>query len=138
MDHHTNSPMKPFTTSEFISNQETPVATSCGERVEIITTTARGEYPIIGYIGNSTTPQRWSSSGYFFSSDNPTLSVRNNLHFTTKIEVVHVYQYKDDPKGRYVTVHSSKVKEYAGIMNSAVYTYLGTITGPIVPPEEGK
>jgi hypothetical protein len=134
VDHHPNSPMKPFIASEFISNQETPVATSCGERVEIITTTARGEYSIIGYIGNDTTPQRWSSSGYFFNSDNPTLSMRNNLHFTYKNEVVHVYQYRDDPKGRYTFVQGGG--KFGG--NAHVYTYLGTITGPIVPPEEWK
>ena len=125
--------MKPFIASEFISNQETPVATSCGERVEIITTTARGEYPIIGYIGNSTTPQRWSSSGYFFKSDNSTISMRNNLHFTYKIEVVHVFRLVDGTI--FSTVNTPTVeawKRYEG------YTYLGTITGPIVPPEEGK
>lgn len=124
--------MKPFIASEFISNQETPVATSCGERVEIITTTARGEYPIIGYIGNSTTPQRWSSSGYFFKSDNSTISIRNNLHFTYRIEVAHVFKALD---GSVLTTIHSPVAE---AWRNAGFTYLGTITGPIVPPEEGK
>lgn len=124
--------MKPFIASEFISNQETPVATSCGERVEIITTTARGEYPIIGYIGNSTTPQRWSSSGYFFSSDNSTISIRNHIHFTYKIEVVHAYKAVDGLV--FATGHLPTAESW----KRAGYTYLGTITGPIVPPEEGK
>lgn len=125
--------MKPFIASEFISNQETPVATSCGERVEIITTTARGEYSIIGYIGNSTTPQRWSSSGYFFSSDNPTLSVRNNLHFTYKIEVVHVFRVADGS-----VLGTSHLSTTEAWKKTKSCTYLGAITGPIVPPEEGK
>lgn len=128
--------MKPFIASEFISNQETPVVDKSGERVEIITTTARGEYSVLGYSGSGTLLLRWNSRGHYYA-ETP-LNDDRNLFFAPKIEAVHVYQYKDDPKGRYVTVHSSKVKEYAGIMNSAVYTYLGTITGPIVPPEEGK
>lgn len=127
--------MKPFIASEFISNQETPVATSCGESVEIITTTARGEYSIIGYIGNSTTPQRWSSSGYFFSSDNPTLSVRNNLHFTYKIEVVHVFRCI---QLNHLVPAMNKDAKDAFMLCPSQYAYLGTITGPIVPPEEGK
>ncbi len=89
---------------------------------------------VLGYVGDSHSSHTWNESGMFYTSG----VSEWDLFFAPKIEAVYVYQYKDDPKGRYVTVHSSKVKEYAGIMNSAVYTYLGTITGQIVPPEEGK
>ena len=123
--------MKPFNASEFISNQETPVATSCGERVEIVTTTARGEYSVIGYIGGTSVQlQQWTSSGYFYAQT--PLLVERNLFFAPKLEVVHVYQYRDDPKGRYTLVQGGA--QFEG--NANVYTYLGTITGPIVPPEK--
>jgi len=122
--------MKPFIASEFISNQETPVATSCGERVEIITTTARGEYSIIGYIGQSTQLQRWTSAGFFYA-ESP-LVVDRNLHFTPKIEVVHAYKAVDGLV--FATGHLPTAESW----KRAGYTYLGTITGPIVPPEEGK
>lgn len=122
--------MKPFNASEFISNQETPVATSCGERVEIVTTTARGGYSVIGYVGTSTQLQQWTSGGCFYAQT--PLLVERNLFFAPKVEVVHVYQYRDDPNGRYTFIQSGD--KFGG--NANVYTYLGTITGPIVPPEK--
>lgn len=126
--------MKPFIASEFISNQETPVVDKSGEKVEIISTKARGDYSVLGYSGSGTLLLRWNSRGHYYA-ETPLVDDRN-LFFAPKIEVVHVYRHKDDPNG-YVTLHSSKDKN-RDTLKPPVYTYLGTITGPIVPPEEGK
>ena len=122
--------MKPFNASEFISNQETPVVDKSGEKVEIISTKARGEYPVLGHIGTSAMLYRWSPRGHYYA-ESP-LHDDRNLFFAPKVEVVHVYQYRDDPKGRYTLVQGGA--QFGG--NANVYTYLGTITGPIVPPEK--
>ena len=126
--------MKQFNASEFISNEETPVVTRNNEPVEIVATTARGCYPIIGYIGDAALLQRWTLDGHFYA-DVP-LNNERNLFFAPKLEVVYVYRFRDDPAGRFVLVHDAKIKE-GGRMN-VNYTYLGTITGPIVPPDKSE
>lgn len=122
--------MKPFNASEFISNQETPVVDKSGEKVEIISTKARGEYPVLGHVGPTAMLYRWSPHGHYYA-ESP-LNDDRNIFFAPKLEVVHVYQYRDDPKGRYTLVQGGA--QFGG--NANVYTYLGTITGPIVPPEK--
>ena len=122
--------MKPFNASEFISNQETPVVDKSGEKVEIISTKARGDYSVLGYSGSGNLLLRWDSLGHYYA-ESP-LHDDRNLFFSPKVEVVHVYQYRDDPKGRYTLVQGGA--QFEG--NANVYTYLGTITGPIVPPEK--
>mgnify|MGYP000882079904 CR=1 FL=1 len=131
MDRHPNSPMKPFIASKFISNQETPVVCRNQKLVEIITANGRGGMSVIGYIGDSDSLHKWNRDGMFYTNG----VSEWDLFFAPKNEVVHVYRHENDPNG-YVTLHSSK--DSGDILKSPVYTYLGTITGPIVPPEEGK
>ena len=120
--------MKPFNASEFISNQETPVISRHERPVEIITLKGRAAQPVLGYLGDSTSPTTWDIDGQF----TPGSTSDWDLFFAPKLEVVHVYQYRDDPKGRYTLVQGGA--QFGG--NANVYTYLGTITGPIVPPEK--
>jgi hypothetical protein len=122
--------MKPFNASEFISNQETPVVDKSGEKVEIISTKARGDYSVLGHVGTTAMLYRWSPRGHYYA-ESP-LHDDRNLFFAHKLEVVHVYQYRDDPKGRYTFIQSGD--KFGG--NANVYTHFGTITGPIVPPEK--
>lgn len=120
--------MKPFNASEFISNQETPVISRHKKPVEIVTTKGRGAMSVVGYVGSDTLLRAWSGDGYYTASSTSDW----DLFFAPKVEVVHVYQYRDDPKGRYTLVQGGA--QFGG--NANVYTYLGTITGPIVPPEK--
>lgn len=120
--------MKPFKASEFISNQETPVVSRHKRPVEIVTLKGRTSQPVLAYAGDSTSPTTWDIDGQF----TPGSASDWDLFFAPKVEVVHVYQYRDDPKGRYTLVQGGA--QFGG--NAHVYTYLGTITGPIVPPEK--
>lgn len=120
--------MKPFNASEFISNQETPVISRHKKPVEIVTLKGRGAMKVVGYAGSDTTLSAWHDDGYYTASATSDW----DLFFAPKVEVVHVYQYRDDPKGRYTFIQSGD--KFGG--NIAAYTYLGTITGPIVPPEK--
>mgnify|MGYP003452479959 FL=1 len=121
--------MKPFNASEFISNQETPVVSRSGKPIEIVTVKARGTMKVVGYAGSDVTLSGWFEDGRYTSSNPP---CDWDLFFAPKVEVVHVYPYRDDPNGRYTFVQSGD--KFGG--NANVYTYLGTITGPIVPPEK--
>lgn len=121
--------MKPFIASEFISNQETPVVARKGKPIEIITVKGRGKQPVVGYVEGCDTPYSWCLNGMYSKSNTEDPW---DLFFAPKLEVVHVYQYRDDPKGRYTLVQGGA--QFGG--NANVYTYLGTITGPIVPPEK--
>ena len=123
--------MKPFNASEFISNQETPVVDKSGEKVEIISTKARGEYPVLGHTGTTAMLYRWTPRGHYYA-ESP-LHDDRNLFFAPRVEVVHVYQYRDDPAGVFVAIHSKRMSTHKP--PESVYTLVGTITGPIVPPE---
>lgn len=84
---------------------------------------------MVGYIGNDQVITTWFRNGEH-SITSPKSEF--DLFFAPKVEVVHVYQYRDDPKGRYTLVQGGA--QFGG--NANVYTYLGAITGPIVPPEK--
>ncbi len=85
---------------------------------------------VLGYVGDSHSPHTWNESGMFYTSG----VSEWDLFFAPKIEVVHVF--KDRESNEQLTTldgdEAGKWKTYAA------YTYLGTITGQIVPPEEGK
>lgn len=123
--------MKPFNASEFISNQETPVVDKSGEKVEIISTKARGEYSVLGYSGSGTLLLRWNSRGHYYA-ETPLVDDRN-LFFAPKIEVVHVYRH--DVMGNKIGIIKGGGIDFT---TGTCYKLVGTITGPIVPPEEGK
>lgn len=125
--------MKPFKSSEFISNEETPVVTRNGSPVEIITVKGRGTHPVLGYVDSGNTANTWCDTGAYSQSCAEDVW---DLFFTPKLEVVHVYHFRDDKEGWFTLVHDTKIKE--GAQMNTQYTYLGTITGPIVPPEKSE
>lgn len=98
-----------------------------GKSVEIITVKGRGERPILGYAGKDTDPTAWMGGPSQYEGE-------WDLFFAPKVEVVHVYHFRDDPAGRFVLLHDAKLKD--GAQLNSLYTYLGTITGPIAPPEK--
>ena len=57
-----------------------------------------------------------------------------DLFFAPKVEVAHVF--KCTTSDRLVT--SITKSEAIRMRNNSTYTYLGTITGPIVPPEKSE
>jgi hypothetical protein len=124
--------MKPFKSSEFISNEETPVVSRHNRPVEILTVKGRGKKPVIGYVNNNDAVSVWCNNGRYHSLEED----QWDLFFATKLEVVHVYHFRDDKEGWFTLVHDAKIKE--GTKMNANYTYLGTITGPIVPPEKSE
>lgn len=126
-----DTPMKPFNASEFISNQETPVVDKSGEKVEIISTKARGEYPVLGHVGTTAMLYRWSPRGHYYA-ESP-LHDDRNLFFATKVEVIHVFERKDGGGTEFVRQEDDGDDDFHSDKH---YTYLGTITGPIVPPEK--
>lgn len=106
-----------------------------GEPVEIISVKGRGKYPVVGYAGSNKTPQSWQDNGRSgILAESP--PDRWDLFFAPKVEVVHVYHFRDDPAGRFTLVSGAKIK--SGAQMNANYTYIGTITGPIVPPEKSE
>lgn len=118
--------MKPFNASEFISNQETPVVSRHGRPIELLTVKGRGNQPVVGYTEISDTPQCWFPTGMFQFSN---IEDQWDLFFAPKVEVVHVFLNTESGKAE-ATIRndqSARWKTYA------TYTYLGTITGPIVP-----
>lgn len=123
--------MKQFNASEFISNQETPVVDKSGEKVEIISTKARGDYSVLGYVGTTAMLYRWSPSGHYYA-ESP-LHDDRNLFFDPKLEVVHVFKL---PDGELVTTVNRLAVEAWKRTQKTIY--LGTITGPIVPPEKSE
>jgi hypothetical protein len=125
--------MKPFNASEFISNEETPVVGRNGMPVFIVTLKGRGTQPVLGYAGSSESLESWWDTGQIRlpGTEDPW-----DLFFAPKLEVVHVYHFRDDKNGWFTLVHDAKIKE--GAQMNANYTYLGTITGPIVPPEKSE
>ena len=130
MDHHPNNPMKPFNASEFISNQETPVICRNKNPVEIITAKGRGGMPVLAYIGDGDSIQKWNKGGMFYSNR----VSEWDLFFAPKDEVVHVF--RNISSGTIATTLDSTLAAQWRLYNT--FTYLGTITGPIVPPEESK
>jgi hypothetical protein len=55
--------------------------------------------------------------------------------FATKLEVVHVFKHKDKTvKEGFIVAHSKRDIDFW--LNEPCYDHLGTITGPIVPPEK--
>lgn len=125
--------MKQFNASEFISNEETPVIARNGSPVEIITVTGRGKRTVVGYIDDSDMTSTWCDTGMYNPSNTEDPW---DLFFAPKLEVVHVYQYCNHPPGTFTAFHG---KEGAlQRLNASLYTYLGTITGPIVPPEKSE
>jgi hypothetical protein len=125
--------MKPFKSSEFISNEETPVVARNGKPVEIITVKGRGNQLVVGFTETCDTPQSWFSDGLFQLSR---LQSDWDLFFASKVEVVHVYQYCNHAPGTFTAFHSKEAALQR--LNANLYTYLGTITGPIVPPEKSE
>lgn len=125
--------MKPFNPSEFISNQETPVFTRNGTSVEIVTTKGRnGQQPVLGYPGESVLLYTWRCDGAhkLNGAKDPW-----DLFFATKLEVVHVFKHKDKTvKEGFIVAHSKRDIDFW--LNEPCYDHLGTITGPIVPPEK--
>jgi len=55
-----------------------------------------------------------------------------DLFFAPKVEVVHVFQHKES--GILVPM----IEDAEAWIKDADYVYLGTITGPIVPPEKSE
>ena len=121
--------MKPFNASEFISNQETPVVDKSGEKVEIISTKARGDYSVLGYSGSGNLLLRWDSLGHYYA-ESP-LHDDRNLFFSPKVEVVHIFKHK--VMGNKIGVIKGSGLEFSA---GTAYEAVGTITGPIVPPEK--
>jgi hypothetical protein len=126
-----DTPMKPFNASEFISNRETPVVDKSGEKVEIISTKARGDYSVLGYSGSGNLLLRWDSLGHYYA-ESP-LTDDRNLFFAPKLEVIHVFERKDGGGTEFVRQEDDGDDDFCSDKH---YTYLGTITGPIVPPEK--
>lgn len=119
--------MKPFSASEFISNTETPVVCRNKKPVEIVTAKGRGGMPVIGYIGDSQSLHTWSKSGMFFIVNKES---ELDLFFAPKNEVVHVFELADGS-----LLAASSLSTVEAWKNTRTNTYLGTITGPIVPSE---
>ena len=122
--------MKPFIASEFISNQDTPVICRNKKPAEIITVKGRGEMPILGYVDKSQSVSTWNEVGMFYASSHSEL----DLFFAPKIEVVHVFLNTESGKTE-STIRKDQSEHWRTYKS---FTYLGTITGSIVPPEEGK
>lgn len=122
--------MKQFNAAEFISNEETPVTTrGAGESVEIVTVKGRGLQPVLGYMmGAGDTLLAWGLDGSYFKYKH---ACDTDLFFVEKNEVVHIFQGK-------ITGHRiasiSKVDTKVRLENTIDYEYLGTVTGPLVPP----
>lgn len=57
--------MKPFNLEEYLANPERRVVTKAGNKVEIINTNGRKQFPIIGYVDDSEVPASWHSDGRF-------------------------------------------------------------------------
>lgn len=57
--------MKPFYLEEYLASPERKVVTRAGNKVEIINTNGRKQFPIIGYVDNSEVPASWHSDGRF-------------------------------------------------------------------------
>tara|TARA_R110000822_G_scaffold301108_1_gene424778 strand:- start:5487 stop:5840 length:354 start_codon:yes stop_codon:yes gene_type:complete len=71
-----------------------PVQTKCGQPVEIISTTARGAFPIVGYIGDFVEIQRWDSKGIKFGYGDGG-DLENILEYTQEKKVMYVNVYMD-------------------------------------------
>lgn len=102
-----------------------------GKPIEIITVNGRGKQPVIGYVEGCDTPYSWCCTGMYSKSvtEDPW-----DLFFALKVEVVHVF--KRNPIDGFILVNEKKDIEFW--MNQPDYTHLGTITGPIVPPEKSE
>ena len=121
--------MKPFNASEFISNQETPVVCRNGKPVEIVTTKGRGAMSVVGYVGSDTLLRAWSGDGFYIAST----TSNYDLFFAPKVEVIHVFERKDGGGTEFVRQEDDGDDDFR---SDKYHTYLGTITGPIVPPEK--
>ena len=100
-------PEEPFIASRFISSRETPVATSCsGERVG----SSQPQLAVPHYWIHRKPVQRRNGGhpAVFFKSDNSTISIRNNLHFTYQDRVAHVFKALDGSV--LTTIHSPQLK----------------------------
>ena len=104
-----------------------------GEPVEIISVKGRGKYPVVGYAGSNKTPQSWQDNGRSgILAESP--PDRWDLFFAPKVEVVHVY--RDVAENKIVCVmHGCENDRFD---NGHYHIHLGTITGPIVPPEKSE
>lgn len=119
--------MKPFNASEFISNQDTPVVSRHKKPVEIVTTKGRGAMKVVGYASSDTTLSAWSDDGFYTA----TTTSDWDLFFAPKVEVVHIFKPECG-----MTVALINKKDVESWKKVPMCTYLGTITGPIVPPEK--
>ncbi len=122
--------MKQFNASEFISNEETPVVGRNGMPVFIVTLKDRGTQPVLGYAGSSESIESWWDTGQIRlpGTEDPW-----DLFFAPKLEVVHVFKL---PDGELVTTVNRLAVEAWKRTQKTIY--LGTITGPIVPPEKNE
>lgn len=48
-----------------------PLKTTTGQPVELIETSARRDFPLVGYIGTSMDPTRWTRRGFFNLDETP-------------------------------------------------------------------
>jgi len=123
--------MKPFKSSEFISNEETPVVTRNGKPVEIITVKGRGDQKVLGYIDKGEEIKHWWHGGEIGLSGKKS---QWDLFFAPNVEVVHVFEHKESGEID-TTLKYERAKHWATYRS---YAYIGTITGPIVPPEKSE
>lgn len=105
------------------------VTRGSGESVEIVTVKGRRLQPVLGYMtGMGDSVLAWGLDGSFFKDKH---ACDTDLFFAEKNEVVHIFQCK-------ITGHRiasiDKVDAKARLEDTVDYLYLGTVTGPIVPP----
>lgn len=76
-----------------------PLETLDGDPVELITTTARGDYPVLGYIGDRPGVTAWTTEGkLFINSGHPALDLRNVVVKPATLDVtgyVNVFKNED-------------------------------------------
>lgn len=76
-------------------NLNEPLRTRCGKPVTIISTEARGRYPIIGYIGDDQDIQNWTKDG--LSDKHSPLDLENVEQTVERYLTI----FKDDTTGQY-------------------------------------
>lgn len=122
--------MKPFKASEFISNEETPVVDRGGKPATIVTVNGRGVFKVIGYTSHDDNIRTWLEDGSYTAS----AKSEYDLFFAQKVEAVHVFKCKST-RGLAVAHEKQDIEFW---IKQTDHTYLGTITGPIVPPENSE
>lgn len=56
-----------------------PLVTTTGAKVELIETSGRRDFPLVGYIGNSMDPTRWTRRGFFNLDETPHANDLSNV-----------------------------------------------------------